>query len=109
AEIVFTSSGTGSTARSRHAVADLDLYEQSFRKGFEFFCGKISDYTVLALLPSYLEREGSSLIYMADALIRESRSEESGYFLYNYDELYQTLNLLKDQKRPVILIGVTYA
>jgi len=108
-EIIFTSSGTTGTSQSRHLVTQLSLYEQSFRKGFETFYGSIADYTVLALLPSYLEREGSSLIYMADAFIHESANNKSGYFLFNHDELYTTLMNLKDQKKRTLLIGVTYA
>ena len=108
-EIVFSSSGTTGANQSRHPVRYLSLYEESFRKAFDHFYGNIRDYTILALLPSYLEREGSSLIYMVDALIRESGSADSGYFLYNHSELYQTLLKLKEKKSKVILIGVTYA
>ncbi|MBC8052125.1 MAG: acyl transferase [Sphingobacteriaceae bacterium] len=108
-EVIFTSSGTTGAPQSRHPVMDLSLYIKSFGKGFSHFYGDIKDYTILALLPSYLEREGSSLIYMVDALIKESNNSESGYFLYNHDELHLMLHRLKAEKRKVILIGVTYA
>lgn len=108
-EIVFTSSGTTGMSQSKHPVKDLALYEESFIRGFELFYGPLAGYTILALLPSYLEREGSSLIYMVDELIRRSNNQESGYFLYNHDELYQSLNDLRAKNRKVILIGVTYA
>ena len=108
-ETSFTSSGTTGTIQSRHIVKKLSLYEESFRKGFDFFYGDVKQYTILALLPSYLEREGSSLIYMVDALIRESENPLSGYFLYNHGDLYETLNRLKADQKKVILIGVTYA
>ncbi|MGV3510194.1 MAG: acyl transferase [Sphingobacteriaceae bacterium] len=108
-QIVFSSSGTTGSIQSKHPVKDLSIYVESFRKGFQYFYGDITEYTILALLPSYLEREGSSLIYMVDDLINESKSTESGYFLYNHDELYTLLNRLKIEKRKTLLIGVTYA
>jgi hypothetical protein len=108
AEITFSSSATGGI-QSHHTVTDLSIYEQSFREGFKKFYGDIDQYAILALLPSYLEREGSSLIYMVDDLIRESRNPESGYFLYDHDKLYQTVTNLKERNIPTILIGVTYA
>ncbi len=108
-DTIFTSSGTTGLAQSQHLVKDLSLYVQSFKKAFDFFYGPITEYTVLALLPSYLERAGSSLIYMVDSLIRESKNHLSGYFLYNHEDLYQALSKLRDEKKKVILIGVTYA
>ncbi|WP_423149002.1 acyl transferase [Rubrolithibacter danxiaensis] len=108
-EIVFSSSGTTGMTQSRHLVADVSIYEKSFRKGFKYFYGDIRSYTILALLPSYQEREGSSLIYMVDDLIEKSENQKSGYFLYNHDDLFQTLLTLKTEKKPTILIGVTYA
>jgi len=71
AETIFTSSGTTGMITSQHFVTDVSWYEASFRKAFELFYGDIKKYTVLALLPSYLEREGSSLIYMAADLIKQ--------------------------------------
>lgn len=106
---VFTSSGTTGSATSRHPVTDIDIYIKSFRKGFEIFYGSIKNYALLALLPSYMEREGSSLIYMVDDLIRAGGHPDSGYFLYDHHSLYETLNRLERAGTPTILIGVTYA
>ena len=108
-QITFTSSGTTGTNTSRHLVTDLNYYEESFRLGFSQFYGNIEDYVVLALLPSYLEREGSSLIYMVEDLIERSNQPESGFYLHNYDELTEKLITLDDSGQNVILIGVTYA
>ena len=77
----FSSSGTTGSLTSKHMVTNLQIYKESFSKGFQQFYGNIVDYVVLALLPSYLEREGSSLIYMVDALIKHSKHPESGFFL----------------------------
>ena len=108
-EIIFTSSGTTGSSQSKHLVTDLSIYEQSYRRCFRQFYGNVQDMAILALLPSYQEREGSSLIYMIDDLIRQSRLEQSGYFLYNHSELAETLEALKRAKTHTILIGVTYA
>lgn len=105
----FTSSGTTGMSTSRHLVTDITLYEESYRKGFSQFYGNIENYAVLALLPSYLEREGSSLIYMVDDLIKLSNHPESGFYLSNYDELIQKLLQLDEAGENIILIGVTYA
>lgn len=105
----FTSSGTTGIATSRHLVTDISLYEESYRKGFSQFYGNIENYAVLALLPSYLDREGSSLIYMVDDLIKLSNHPESGFYLNNYDELIQKLLELDAAGENIILIGVTYA
>jgi len=94
---------------SKHLVTDLTLYEQSFRKAFSQFYGNIEDYVVLALLPSYLERDGSSLIYMVNDLIESSNHPESGFYLNNYDELIHKLIELDSSGQNVLLIGVTYA
>ena len=109
AEIVFSSSGTTGITTSRHVVTDVSWYVESFRKAFELFYGDVKDYTILALLPSYLEREGSSLIYMAEDLIKQSNNPDSGFYLYNYDELYHQLKKQQQAKKPTILIGVTFA
>lgn len=106
---VFNSSGTTGANQSRHFVADPVIYETSYRKAFDIFYGDIKNYAVLALLPSYRERTGSSLIYMVDDLIKRSEHPQSGYFLYNHTALHETLNELKKQQTPVILLGVTYA
>jgi phenylacetate-coenzyme A ligase PaaK-like adenylate-forming protein len=106
---IFTSSGTTGMATSQHLVTDITLYEESYRKGFSEFYGNIEDYVVLALLPSYLEREGSSLIYMVEDLIQMTNNPESGFYLHNHDELIEKLIRLDDLGQNVILIGVTYA
>jgi hypothetical protein len=93
---------------SSHRVTDKTWYEESFRKAFTIFYGDIRDYTVLALLPSYLEREGSSLIYMVDDLIKQSNNPDSGFFLYNHNELFQELKKQQDAGKPTLLIGVTF-
>ncbi len=80
-EIIFTSSGTTGSATSKHYVTDLNVYEKSFLKAFEIFYGNPEEIVILALLPSYLERQGSSLIYMADSLIKRSKHPESGFYL----------------------------
>ena len=108
-EVTFTSSGTTGIVTSSHYITDVSWYTESFRKAFQLFYGDIKDYTALALLPAYLEREGSSLIYMADDLIKQSGNPDSGFFLYNHDELYQQLNKQQQVKKPVLLIGVTFA
>jgi phenylacetate-coenzyme A ligase PaaK-like adenylate-forming protein len=105
----FTSSGTTGTTTSKHLVTDISLYEQSYRLAFSEFYGNIEDYVVLALLPSYLEREGSSLIYMVNDLIQLSKNPNSGFYLHNYDELIAKLIELDSTWQNVILIGVTYA
>lgn len=108
-EETFTSSGTTGMITSKHLVTDASLYEESYRKGFSQFYGNIEDYVVLALLPSYLEREGSSLIYMVEDLIALSNHPESGFYLHNHDELIENLIKLDQSGQNVILIGVTYA
>ncbi|WP_293880983.1 acyl transferase [Sphingobacterium sp. UBA1498] len=109
AEMVFSSSGTTGMLTSKHFVADLNIYEHTFRRIFEDFYGPLSNIAVLALLPSYLERSGSSLIYMVDDLMKQSDQPESNYFLYNHQELYETLVRLKNKGTKTILFGVTYA
>lgn len=105
----FISSGTTGTITSRHLVTDVSIYEESYRKGFSQFYGNIEDYVVLALLPSYLEREGSSLIYMVEDLIQLTNNSNSGFYLNNHEELIQKLIELDQAGQNVILIGVTYA
>lgn len=109
AQEIFTSSGTTGMTQSKHFVQDVKMYEESYRKAFQLFYGDIRDYCILALLPSYLEREGSSLIYMADDLIKKSGHPESGFYLHNYDELLVKLQDLEAKQQKTILLGVTYA
>lgn len=105
---VFTSSGTTDSMQSRHYVADITLYEQSYRKAFTHFYGDPSQYVMLALLPSYLEREGSSLIYMMNDLVKRA-APGSGFFLHNRHELSFNLKKLKAENKKIFLLGVTYA
>lgn len=105
----FTSSGTTGSEVSQHHVADLNLYRTSFQKGFSHVYGNIEDYTVLALLPSYLEREGSSLVYMVEDMIQESKHPKSGFYLNDLGALKQTLLELEENGQKTILIGVSYA
>ena len=105
----FTSSGTTGSEVSKHLVTDLSIYEQSFRKGFAHFYDDIQNYAVLALLPSYLEREGSSLIYMAEDMIRQSAHADSGFYLHNLAELAEKIYRLEEEKQPILLIGVSFA
>lgn len=108
-EIVFSSSGTTGMVPSQHFVSDLKIYEDSFVKGFQHFFGPIVDYCILALLPSYLEREGSSLIYMAEQLIQLSENKKSGFFLNNLNELVNIIHSTDLKNKKIILLGVTYA
>jgi hypothetical protein len=108
-QVTFTSSGTTGMITSSHHVTDVSWYEESFRKAFQLFYGDIKDYTVLALLPAYLERPGSSLIYMAQGLITQSNNPDSGFYLYNHDELYAQLIKQQQAKKPTLLLGVTFA
>ena len=108
-QITFTSSGTTGSTTSRHLVTDLSLYERSFQKAFENFYGRTGDLVILALLPSYLERQGSSLIYMAEALIKKSEQPESGFYLHNLEELQQKLTALDKAGKKILLIGVSFA
>lgn len=108
-EVVFTSSGTTSAMTSRHWVADVSLYEESYLKGFSRFYGRPSDYAILALLPSYLERSGSSLVHMTQGLIRLSGRPQSGFYLNELENLQRMLISLRQENIPSLLIGVTYA
>lgn len=105
----FLSSGTTGTIQSKHFVTDLSIYEESFIKGFEYFYGTVKNYTVLALLPSYLERNDSSLIYMTSDLIKKSEKPKSGFYLNNLSDLHKNLIELEEKNEKVLLIGVSYA
>lgn len=107
--VCFSSSGTTGQITSKHYVTDTSLYEASFKKGFELVYGNITDYCVLALLPNYLERKGSSLVYMFNQLILDSNNSLSGFYLNNLSDLIATIEILKKKKQKTILLGVTYA
>jgi len=108
-ETIFKSSGTTETGRSQHFVADLNLYQQSFTKGFELAYGKVCNTCVIALLPNYQEQGDSSLVYMIDSLIKGSNHSKSGFYLNEKNALLDTLLELKKSKTKTLLIGVTYA
>jgi len=108
-EVIFTSSGTTAETTSSHLVTDISMYQQSYIKAFTTFYGDIENYVILALLPSYLEREGSSLVYMVNDLIQKSNHPESGFYLYNCDNLSKKLVKLDRSGQKIILIGVSYA
>ena len=108
-QTTFTSSGTTGAITSKHLITDVSIYEESYRQAFSQFYGNIEDYVVLALLPSYLEREGSSLIHMVEDLIQLTNNSDSGFYLNNHEELIQKLIELDQAGQNVILIGVTYA
>lgn len=106
---IFTSSGTTGSITSQHFVTDIELYKESYVNGFAHFYGDIKDYVVLALLPNYLERNGSSLVFMVNDLIRKTNQSESGFYLHNLDELTQKLIKLDKNGQKIILIGVSFA
>ncbi len=108
-EIIFTSSGTTGSEKSSHYVSDLSLYTESFSRGFQHFYGAVNDYCILAMLPSYMEREDSSLIYMCNALINQSGHPLSGFYLHANDKLIKLLNKLQKEKQKTLLIGVSFA
>ncbi len=113
-ETTFSSSSTTNTGQSLHPVASLQLYEASFMKAFELFYGPIHNYCILALLPSYIERQGSSLVYMVNKLIEKSGSEQSGFYIddpitIGFEKLSHTIDLCETNRQPTILLGVTFA
>ncbi len=106
---VFLSSGTTGMNQSKHYITDIHLYENSYLKGFQYFYGNIEDYIILALLPNYLERKGSSLVYMVNDLIQKSNSPESGFYLNNLENLSNKLTDLDIKNKKILLIGVSFA
>ena len=111
AEKTFGSSGTGGQQKSFHFVHSVQLYEESCLKGFERAYGKIEDYCVLALLPSYLERNDASLVHMAQLFINKSKDPDSGFFLANYSAINKVFDQRKKkkEKRKTLLLGVSFA
>ena len=106
---VFTSSGTTGSVTSKHHVTDIEFYKESYLKGFAHFYGNIEDYAVLALLPNYLERKGSSLVYMVADLIQRSKNKKSGFYLNNIEELAKKLIKIDQKGQKTLLIGVSFA
>jgi phenylacetate-coenzyme A ligase PaaK-like adenylate-forming protein len=105
----FESSGTTKDIVSKHFVKELSVYEQSFMQCFQQFYGSPKDYCILGLLPSYLERQHSSLVYMTDHLIQASANSNSGFYLYDFNKLNETLAALEKAHQKTLLIGVSYA
>jgi phenylacetate-coenzyme A ligase PaaK-like adenylate-forming protein len=105
----FTSSGTTQTINSHHYISNINIYKESFTKAFTLFYGDITDWCIIGLLPSYLERNNSSLVYMVDDLIKASHHEQSGFYLYDVEKLHQVLQQLENRKQKTLLIGVTFA
>ena len=108
-EIVFESSGTTSQIKSKHFIQDIDVYKMSFMQCFRQFYGNIEDYCIMGLLPSYLERSHSSLVYMVRVLIEKSKHPLSNFYLYNTDELFDNLRNTEASNQKTILFGVSYA
>lgn len=108
-EVIFTSSGTTGMITSKHYVANTEIYMDSFSQAFDQFYGNPSEYCILALLPSYIQRGRSSLVFMAKHLIEQSKHPKSGFYLDNYNELIKTLKELNNTNQKIILLGVTYA
>lgn len=108
-QAVFESSGTTGGSGSLHFIRDLSVYEESFLRGFRRVYGEPSRYCIIGLLPSYLEKGNSSLVYMTEKLIRESGHPHSGFYLHQHEQLAGLLSVLNKQGQPVFLIGVTYA
>jgi hypothetical protein len=107
--VVFESSGTSQTINSRHLVKDVSIYKKSFFKAFELFYGDITEWCIIGLLPSYLERNNSSLIVMVDELIKASNNSNSGFYLYDFDKLQSVLLQQEAKRQKTLLIGVTFA
>nr|WP_194973897.1 acyl transferase [Aquiflexum lacus] len=105
----YSSSGTTGSTTSKHYFWDESFYLKHSQQLFELAYGPVDNYHILALLPSYLERPGSSLVKMTDHLIQQSNSSHSGYYLYNHEELVKKLEELKNDSRKVLLLGVTFA
>jgi phenylacetate-coenzyme A ligase PaaK-like adenylate-forming protein len=108
-EVIFESSGTSGDDTSKHYVCDLELYRRSFISTFKLFYGDPTGYCILALLPSYMERQHSSLVYMANELIRQSGHHESGFYLDDFKGLIRQLEILENEYRPTLLLGVSFA
>ena len=108
-EIVFESSGTTGEDKSLHYVADASLYQKSITTGFQYFYGTPEEYCILALLPSYKERQDSSLVYMAEHLIQRSHHPQSGFYLDDYTGLMNQIEKLEKASQKSLLLGVSFA
>ncbi len=108
-EVVFESSGTTGSSTSKHYVRDVNLYQKSYTEAFTRFFGPVQEYCILALLPAYLERKGSSLVYMVDDLVQQSKHPDSGFYLYDLRDLVTKLTQLEKEGTQTLLIGVSFA
>lgn len=108
-EMIFESSGTTGSIPSRHYIADLEIYQKSIEKGFRHFFGDPSEYVFLALLPSYLERNNSSLVYMVQHLMSLSDHEDNGFYLYDHDKLNNAIKRNSGSNKKIFFIGVSFA
>lgn len=108
-EKIFESSGTTGVSPGRHFVNDLSFYEKSFLKTFRLFYGEPEEYMIAALLPSYLERDGSSLVYMAENLIKRSNNPDSGFYKSNVYDLILKIIKAKGGDHKILLLGVSFA
>jgi len=109
AEVIFESSGTTQTVNSKHFVKDTSLYQKSFNEAFRLFYGDPAEWCIIGLLPSYLERNNSSLIMMVNSLIQQSGHTQSGFYLNEWEQLNTTLQSLEKQQQKTLVIGVTFA
>jgi hypothetical protein len=108
-QFIFESSGTTQSIPGRHYVKDAGLYRRSFLSAFEMFYGEVKDWCIIGLLPSYLERKNSSLVVMADELIKQSSNAHSGFYLYDFEKLKDVLMQLEKNKQKTLLTGVSFA
>jgi Acyl-protein synthetase, LuxE len=108
-DCIFESSGTSQSIHSHHHIKDVTLYRQSFLKAFELFYGHVSEWCIIALLPSYLVRKNSSLVFMVGELISRSDHAKSGFYLNEHEKLYRALTELEAEGQKTILIGVSFA
>jgi phenylacetate-coenzyme A ligase PaaK-like adenylate-forming protein len=108
-ETIFYSSGTSGSTSGKHYVSDIELYIKCFTESFSHFYGQPSDYSILALLPGYLERKGSSLVFMVNELMKLSGNQHNGFYLRDFKQLHQKIDNLNQQGQKFLLIGVSYA
>jgi phenylacetate-coenzyme A ligase PaaK-like adenylate-forming protein len=108
-EMIFESSGTTGIVPGKHFINDLRLYEESFLRSFRLFYGEPEQFLIAALLPSYTERKGSSLVYMVDNLIKRSKNPDSGFYKENYEGLMPAIKKAKEEKKEILLLGVSFA
>lgn len=108
-ELIFESSKTTGDTASRHLITDASVYERSLLSGFEQFYGRPEDYVILALLPSYLERQNASLVYMAKTLMEKGGHAESGFYINEWEQLRSALVKAEQNHKKVLLLGVTFA